>query len=483
MSTAPSADRVDLSSSPSASDDVLVLGAGLAGLFAARQLARRGLRVRVLEARDRVGGRTLSHRLPSGDVVELGAQWLGPGQDLLIALVRELGLATLAQPYQGKKVLALGDRLTTYDGDIPSLSILALLDLHRTLSRVDAMAKQVPPAHPADAPEALSWDGMTVESWKQAHVHTAHARALFDIAVAAIFAAEPSELSLLYFLHYIHAGNGIMNLSTIRDGAQQTRLVEGFQQVSLRMADDPSLAGRIHLCHPVRAVVDCEDGVRVTADSESGPRTFQARYVIVAIPPALCGRIDFQPALPTAREQLQQRMPMGSVCKCIATYSRPFWRERDFSGEAVCDRGPIRAVFDDSSADGQRGGLLGFMLGDHLRSEATRDPEVRKQAVLAAFARFFGEEALHPESYVEKNWSTETYSGGCYSAVMPPATLTRFGHALRAPIGRIHFAGTETATRFPGYMEGALESGARAASEVAARLRSGATEKAAASAT
>lgn len=471
MSVAPPPSVVDTASAGGPADDVLVLGAGLAGLFAARQLAQKGLRVRVLEARDRVGGRTLSHRLPTGEIVELGAQWLGPGQDRLIALVRELGLSTLAQPYQGKKVLAIGDRVSTYEGDIPSLPLLGLLDLHRTLSRVDALAKQVPKDHPADAPEALAWDGMTVESWKQANVHTAGARALFDIAVAAIFAAEPSELSLLYFLHYIHAGNGIMNLSTIRDGAQQTRLVDGFQQVSLRMAADPLLADRVHLHHPVSTVEQTDDGVRVAAQTESGLKDFDARYVIVAIPPALCARIDFKPALPAARQQLQQRMPMGSVCKCIATYPRPFWRERGFSGEAVCDRGPIRAVFDDSSADGKRGGLLGFMLGDHLRSEAERDPEARKRSVLAAFARLFGEEALHPDDYVEHNWSLESYSQGCYTAVMPPATLTRFGHALRAPIGRLHFAGTETATQFPGYMEGALESGARAAEEVAARLR------------
>jgi len=471
MSTAPLPTAADSTPDPAPIDDVLVLGAGLAGLFAARTLAQQGLRVRVLEARDRVGGRTLSHRLSSGDIIELGAQWLGPGQDRLIRLVRELGLATLAQPYQGKKVLAIGDRVSTYEGDIPSLPLLGLLDLHRTLSRVDALAKQVPQEHPADAPEALAWDGMTVESWKQAHVHTAGARALFDIAVAAIFAAEPSELSLLYFLHYIHAGNGIMNLSTIRDGAQQTRLVDGFQQVSLRMAAEPALVDRIHLSHPVCAIEQTSDAVCVRAQSPSGPKRFHAHFVIIAIPPALCAGIDFKPDLPVARKQLQQRMPMGSVCKCIATYPRPFWRERGYSGEAVCDRGPIRAVFDDSSADGKRGGLLGFMLGDHLRSEAERDPEARKRSVLAAFARFFGEEALHPESYVEHNWSLEPYSQGCYTAVMPPATLTRFGHTLRAPIGRLHFAGTETATRFPGYMEGALESGARAAEEVTARLR------------
>lgn len=471
-STASPMDSAVIPAAAAAADQVLILGAGLSGLYAARRLAQRGVRVRVLEARDRVGGRTLSQRLPSGDVIELGAQWLGPGQERLIALVRELGLPTLAQCYQGKKVLALGDRVSTYGGDIPSLPLLGLLDLQRTLWRVDAMAKQVPLEHPGDAPQAQLWDSMTVESWKQANVFTAGARALFDIAVAAIFAAEPAELSLLYFLHYIHAGNGIMNLSTIREGAQQTRLVGGFQQVSERLAADPALSGRVLLGQPVRAIQQDEAGVTVITQAGDGPALrHRAPHVIVAIPPALCAGIDFQPGLPAARLQLQQRMPMGSVCKCIALYPRPFWRQRGFSGEAVCDRGPIRAVFDDSSADGQRGGLLGFMLGDHLRSEAARDPELRKKSVLAAFARFFGEEALHPEHYVEHNWSAETYSQGCYTGLLPPATLTRFGQALRAPIGRLHFAGTETATAFPGYMEGALQAGERSADEVLARLK------------
>lgn len=449
--------------------DVVVIGAGLAGLSAARSLAQRGLRVRVLEARDRVGGRTLSHRLPDGDIIELGAQWLGPGQDRLSALCRELGLHTFAQTHQGTKVLSLGDRLSTYKGDIPSLPLLGLLDLQRTLSRVDQMARSVPLHAPESAPHAAEWDGMTVESWARSHIHTEGARSLFDIAVAAIFAAEPSELSLLYFLQYIHAGGGVMKLSTIHNGAQETRLVEGFQQVSVRLAESPPLAGSVQLNEPVTAVAQDDRGVRVTTARAS----YRAQHCIVAIPPTLCNRIDFQPALPAARIALQSRMPMGSVCKCIAVYPRPFWKERGFSGEAVSDRGPIRAVFDDSPHPGSKSGhgaLIGFMLGDHLRQQGERDAALRRQDVLGAFARFFGDDALHPIDYIEKNWTAEPWSAGCYTGIMPPATLTRFGQALRAPIGRIHFAGTETATHWTGYMDGALESGGRAADEILARL-------------
>ena len=178
-------------------------------------------------------------------------------------------------------------------------------------------------------------------------------------------------------------------------------------------------------------------------------------------------------AITAARIALQSRMPMGSVCKCIAVYPRPFWKERGFSGEAVSDRGPIRAVFDDSPHPGSKSGhgaLIGFMLGDHLRQQGERDAALRRQDVLGAFARFFGDDALHPIDYIEKNWTAEPWSAGCYTGIMPPATLTRFGQALRAPIGRIHFAGTETATHWTGYMDGALESGGRAADEILARL-------------
>lgn len=460
--------------SPAGSDaattaDVVVVGAGLAGLSAARELGQKGLDVRVLEARDRVGGRTLSQRLSGGDVVDLGAQWLGPTQERMFGLVREFGLTTFPQHHAGKKVLALGDAVRTYKSDIPSLSLLGLVDLDRNLKRLERLCLEVPLDAPARAPHAAAWDATTVESWIRASTFNEGARALLRIGVQSIFAAEPAELSLLHFLFVLRSGGGLMKLLTIRDGAQETRVTEGMQEISRRLA--APLGDKLWLDAPVRAVVQDEQGVTV----HSARGAVRAQRLIVAIPPALAGRIDWSPVLPVARDHLTQRMPMGSVIKCVAVYPRAFWRAQGFSGEVVADTGPVRIAFDDSPASvtadgsGGHGALVAFVLADGVRAWGS-DPEARRRAVIEALVRFFGKDAATPSEFVEKDWTTEPWSRGCYFGAMTPGTLTRYGAALRAPIGRIHWAGTETAERWSGYMEGAVESGIRAAAEVSARL-------------
>lgn len=448
--------------------DVVVVGAGLAGLCAARELCRGGATVRLLEARDRVGGRVFSQQLSTGSVVELGAQWIGPGQDHMARLVQEFGLTPFPQHCAGDKVLSVGGKRSTYKSDIPSLPILGLLDLDRCIKKIEAMCRQVPIADPAHAPNAREWDAVTVETWKRDNVFTAGARALVDVAVESIFSAEPAEVSLLHFLWVLHSGGGLMKLSTIRGGAQQTRLVEGFQTVAGRLAAE--LSGQLRLNAPVRAIVHTDHEVAV----HTSRGVVRAERVIVAVPPALAGRIEYEPGLPVARDQLTQRMPMGSVAKCVAVYDRPFWRAHGLSGEAVCDRGPVRIAFDDSPApgvDGDHGALVAFVLADGLRALRELDVSGRRKAVISALSALFGPQAGEPLDFIEQDWGTERWSRGCYFGIMPPGTLTRYGAALRAPCGRIHFAGTETAERWMGYMDGAVESGLRVAAEVLPLLR------------
>jgi len=444
--------------------DVVVVGAGLAGLAAARRLAGRGRSVVVLEARDRVGGRTLTRPLPDGAHVDLGAQWMGPGQDRVEALVRELGLTPFDQHASGRKVLDLGGQITTYASDVPSLPLLGLVDLDRTIRRLEGMAREVPLAAPWTAARGSEWDGETVETWKRRHVWTREARALVDVAVRSIFAAEPSDLSLLHFLFYVHSGGGLMNLATIRGGAQQTRLVEGFGEVSRRVAG--TLGDRVVLAQPVRSLAQDSEGVEARAD---GGR-FRARFAIVSVPPALAGRIDYDPPLPAPRDQLTQRMPAGAAVKIVTTYERPFWREAGRSGEAVCDTGPLTLVFDDSPHDVRHGALVGFVLGATARSWQLRPPADRRKETLDALVRFFGAPAGEPVAYLEQDWPAEPWSRGCYVGLLPPGALTSLGSFLRTPCGRIHWAGTETAVRWNGYMDGAIESGERAADEVLDRL-------------
>ena len=447
-------------SGPSRRVDVVVVGAGLAGLAASRRLVERGRDIVVLEARDRVGGRTLSHTTPHGDVIDLGAQWIGPTQDRVAALASELELKTYEQYTTGAKILSLGGRASTYKGSIPRLSLLSLLSLDRAIKSLDKLHQTVPLDAPFRAARAAEWDAITVESWKRSSVLTAKTRSIVDVAVRAVFAAEPAEISFLFFLFYLHSGGGLLKLSQSHGGAQHTRFTGGTQALAGGLAT--RLGDRVLLNAPVRAILQHRAGVLVRSDAGE----FEARFAIVAIPPALAGRLVYEPPLPSQRDHLTQRMPMGSVMKCVAFYEKPFWRDAGYSGEALCDTGPVTLVFDDSPEDGSRGALLAFIFGNEARRWGVRPPEERRAAVLQRLQSFFGPRAAQISDYVDKDWATEPWSRGCYTGLMPPGTLTAYGDALRAPCGRIHWAGTETARTWCGYMDGAIESGERAAEEV-----------------
>ncbi len=451
---------------PAAPDrvDVVVVGAGLAGLTAARALVDRGRSVVVLEANDRVGGRTLSQRFGRG-VVDLGGQWVGPAQARMARLAAELGVVTYRQYDTGAKVLELRGQRRTHAGTIPALSVPNLLAIQYAMSTLDGMHPKVPLDEPARASLAAEWDSRTVETWKRRHLPLADARAVFDVALRVVFGAEPAELSLLHFLFYLHSGGGLKSLVEIEGGAQQTRIQGGAQQFSTRLAD--VLGDRVRLSSPVRAIEQTDSGVTVHADAG----TWLAGRVIVAVPPPMAGRIRYTPDLPAVRDQLTQRMPMGATIKCMALYDTPFWRAAGLSGESVCPDGPAAVTFDNTTraatGDGEQPGLLGFLVGASAREWSARPAEARKAAFLDQLVRLFGPKAAHPVDYLEKDWSTELFIRGCPVASFAPGGVTGFGAALRAPCGRIHWAGTETATEWSGFMEGAVQSGERAAAEVA----------------
>jgi monoamine oxidase len=406
----------------------------------------------------------LSWTSPRGDVVDLGAQWIGPTQDRVSALAREFGLHVFPQYSTGAKVLSLGGKISRFTGAIPKLSIFSLLALDRMVRKLDAMVAQVPLDAPYTAKRAAEWDGITVEGWKRTAVRTRAARSVLDVSVRAIFAAEPAELSFLYFLFYLRSGGGLVNLTQIDGGAQQTRLAEGTQALCVRLA--AGLGDRVILNAPVNAILQQEDAGSV----RSAAGVYRARRMIVAIPPTLAARIAYDPPLPPGCDQLMQRMPMGSVVKCVAFYEHPFWRDDGFSGEAIADTGPVTVTFDDSPEDGGSGALVAFLLGDQAKRWGARPAAERKAAVLDALARFFGPEAREAMAFVELDWVSETWSRGGYAALLPPGVLTSCGATLRAPAGRIHWAGAETARAWNGYMDGAIESGERAADEVLALL-------------
>ena len=443
--------------------DVVVVGAGLAGLAAARRIARKGHSVAVLEARDRVGGRTLNHPIGGGKIVEIGGEWVGPTQDRVLALIRQLGLKTFKTYNTGDNVYFRSGapiERQTYTGAIPPANPASLGELAIALQRLDSMALEVPLDRPWTAARAAEWDGQTFETWKLANTTLQETRDLIDLGIGAVFAAESRDLSLLHVLFYIHSAGSFENLINTDAGAQEQRIVGGSQRISTEMAK--RLGTRVVLGAPVLEIERRGD----TVEALTPKGRWTAKHLIVTVPPTLAGRIRYDPPLPALRDQLTQRVPMGSVIKCMAIYEKPFWRDEGLTGQATSNVGAVRVTFDNSPPSGRPGVLLGFMEGHQARLFAPRSTRRRRAAVLDSFARYFGEQARHPRAYVDKSWADDPWTRGCYEGYTPPGVLLEFGEALRAPVGRIHWAGTETATLWNGYMDGAVQSGSRAADEV-----------------
>jgi monoamine oxidase len=442
--------------------DVVVVGAGLAGLSAARSLRASGCDVAVVESRDRVGGRVLNHQLPGGEVVEIGGEWIGPQQLRINKLVAELGLETFPTYDTGENLLDLNGKVKRYTGEIPPLPKAALVDLGQSQLRFDRLAKRVPLEAPWAADRAERWDEETFATWMRRNTRTASARFFWEVFCEAVFAAEPQDMSLLHALAYTHSGGGVNSLMGVRNAAQQDRVVGGSQLIA-ELLTEP-LGDDLYLSAPVRKINQRADGVTVEADGV----TLRARRAIVSIPPVLAGRIAYEPALPPQRDLLTQKMPAGSVIKINVVYDEPFWRAEGLSGQAAGDRAPIRFTFDNSPPSGTPGVLVCFLEGAQARRFGRIDADARRRAVLASLVGYFGKRASKPIDFIEQDWSAEEWTRGCYGAHLAPGVWTQFGPALREPIGRIHWAGTETAAVWSGYMDGALSSGERAAAEVLA---------------
>jgi monoamine oxidase len=462
--------------------DVAIVGAGLAGLVAARRLAAAGLRPLVLEARDRVGGRLLNHEIGDGEIVEVGGQWIGPTQDRIAALAAELGVGTFPTYDEGREVLEMGGRRTTYSDfervrpellrDLSrAISPLALVDFEQARARLDRMAQRVPLEAPWQAPKARLWDGQTFATWVRRNTRAAGARSLFELVTEAVWTAEPADVSLLHVLFYTRSGSGFNSLIGTEGGAQQDRFEGGSQRLALAMAAELG-EEQVRLGSPVRRIEHGGDAVVVHTDGGSGgAANVRARRAIVAVPPTIAGRIAYDPPLPALRDQLTQRMPQGSVIKTMAIYEEPFWRREGLSGQGTSDVGPARVTFDNSPPDGSPGVLLGFLEGRFARHWATRPAGERREAILAGHARLFGPRAAQPVDFVERIWAEEEWTRGCYGCLMTTGGWTEYGRALREPIGPLHWAGAETATVWNGYMDGAVSSGERAAAEVLAQIR------------
>ena len=441
--------------------DVCVVGAGFAGLTAALRLKRAGQSVAVLEARDRVGGRTFTEVRADGAWIDRGGAWIGPGQDRIYALLDEFGGRSYKQYADGEAIMAVDGKQFRYRGVVPrTLNPFATVNLGTAMLELAKMCKTIPLDAPWEAKKADKWDTITVALWLDHHVRSLAARDLLETAIGGTYTSDTSEVSLLFALHQMASGGGPEFVFGIEGGSQDSRIVGGMAAVYGPMAAE--IGESLHLLQPVRRIAQDEEGVTVRADD----MTVRARRAVVAVPIAIASQIIYEPMLPIDRSFLHQRMPSGAVCKINVVYDEPFWRADGLSGQSAAPDTPASVTIDACTDTASPGILCVIVEGPTARDLCARDAAVRRGLVLSELATRFGPKARKPVDYIEQDWTTERYSGGGMISHAPPGVLTEFGPALRAPCGRIHWAGTESSAVMCGWVDGAVRSGERAAGEV-----------------
>lgn len=437
---------------------VVVVGAGLAGLTAATDLHQAGVEVTVLEARDRVGGRTHGIEVAPGAWVDGGAAYLGDRHTDLEKTIADLGLKTVPTTMHGHSRFVLGADRVTREGRFPPLSAVALGDL---FDQLDALVRRVRPQAPwtSDIP-----DDRTAADWAQRAIGHPDARAFFPLFLGEMMAADPADVSVLHMAFYLSSGGGLRYLNAFEGGAQDRRVDGGAHQLCQRLAEELG-PGTVRLNSPVHAVDETAGSAAVYAEGE----VHSCDAVVMAVPPALADEIDFRPDAPPRRTTA--RTTPGRAVKVHLIYPEPVWREQGLSGWSVNADGPLLSTVDDSPASGGAGVLTGFVTGREATRYAALSPaEQRREAVAQAATIFPG--LPEPTGFRVTNWVREQYSRGCYAALFGPGDWNRLGPQLAARHGRVHWAGAETSTEFFGLMEGAIRSGHRAAAEILTHHRS-----------
>lgn len=440
--------------------DVVVVGAGFAGMMAARSLIRSGKKVVVLEARSRVGGRVKPATL-AGHAIDGGGMWVGPTQTRLMETIKEYGLHIRPQFLEGKNITEVNGNRFTGDRENTGWEQETQTECDRVIAELDRLSAQVPLEAPWTTLQAEILDHITVEEWLKANTKNKTVLRFFEGATRSLFTANPFQMSFLYFLFYLRSGDSFNNLYAFENAAQGFLVNETMHQVAAKVAAE--LGDTIKLEAPVTAISQDATGVNVT----SGKAEWRGDYAIVAVPLPLSVRMSYSPPLPPQRDALAQHMPMGSVIKYWVAYEKPFWRERALNGILGSDVPPSNLIACDTTPlEGHPGFLSAFIDADSALEWSGKPMEERKKMVVDRLVSFLGPEAANPIDYEDQDWPSDPWSRGCFGASMGPGVMTTLGKTIRQPHGRIHWAGTETATKWMGYIDGAIRSGERAAAEI-----------------
>ena len=445
--------------------DVVVIGAGAAGLTAANTLRKAGLSVAVLEARDRVGGRLWTDEI-DGAMLEIGGQWVSPDQDALIDTVAELGLETFSRYREGDSVYVGPDGVAhRFTGEMFPVSAETERVIAEITERLDAMVAEIDPDRPWAHEKAAEWDRVSWDAWLRAQTDDDEAVRNLAFATGSAMLTKPTHTFSLLQSLLMAASAGSYSHLVDADFILDKRVVGGLQQVPILLAE--RLGEDVLLNQPVRTLEWGETGVTAIADTT----TVRARFVIIALAPNLYSRISYVPPLPRLQHQMHQHLSMGFVIKVHAVYETPFWRAKGLSGTAFSPYELSHEAYDNTNHDDERGTLVGFV-SDQTADDLFRlSAEERKERILESLSHYYGPEAKDPVVYYESDWGSEEWTRGAYAASFDLGGLARYGADLRTPVGPIHFACSDLAGAGYQHVDGAIRMGREAAAHIIEEAR------------